>query len=137
MPLIRIFQKSGKKINTILKAEKEHGPRSLICILNLWLAGKENDRLEGIPSPRPRLPSRVGLEGADAGAKSSQLRKAGFGGAEQGSAVLSVRRHSLSPDGRIRTKALIIWLIKAGSILPKLEPAAEMKPLVSSPSFPS
>lgn len=79
-------------------------------------------------SPRHQLPSRVGLEGDDLGVKSLQPRKAGFGGAALGCAVLSVQQFSRSPDGRIYTKALIVWFIKAGSVLTKIEqPGAQMK----------
>lgn len=78
-------------------------------------------------SPRHQLPSRVGLEGDDLGVRSLQLRKAGFGGAAQGWAVLSVQQHTPSPDGRIYTKALIVWFVKAGSILTKTEPRAQPK----------
>lgn len=49
--------------------------------------------------------------------------------------LLSVQRYDLSPDDRIYTKALIIWFVKAGSILAKLEPAADAN-TVSSPSIP-
>lgn len=45
----------------------------------------------------------------------------------QGCAVLSVQQYTRSPDGRIYTKALIVWLIKAGSILTKTEPRAQLK----------
>lgn len=78
-------------------------------------------------SPWHQLLSRVGLEGHDLGVRSSQLRKAGFGGAVQGCAVLSVQQYTHSPDGRIYTKALIVWLIKAGSILTRTEPRAQLK----------
>lgn len=64
-----------RKINVILKAEKKYGPRSLVCILNLWLTGKEKDCLERFFCPQHQLPSRVGLEGDDPGAQSLQPRK--------------------------------------------------------------
>lgn len=77
--------------------------------------------------PWHQLLSRIGLEGDDLGVRSLQLRKAGFGGAVQGCAVLSVQQYTRSPDGRIYTKALIVWLIKAGSILTKIEARAQLK----------
>lgn len=86
-------------------------------------------------SPWHQLPSRVGLEGDDLGVKSLQLRRAGFGGAAQGCAVLSVQQYSRSPDGRVYTKALIVWFIKAGSILTKIEQRAQTK--TPFPALPS
>lgn len=115
------FSEERKEKKYDFEGWKKPGPRSLVCILKFCLTGKENDwQISFSPTP-VAVPYWAG--GDDLGVRSLQLRKAGFGGAAQG----CVQQHTHSPDGRIYTKALIVWFIKAGSILTKIEPRAQLK----------
>lgn len=114
------FSEEWKENKYDFEGWKKLAPRSLICVLNICLTGKENDWAMSLSLAPVAVRGWAG--GRWSGCEELAADKSRVWGSCAGLGCAVRAAAERSPDGRIYTKALIVWLIKAGSILTKTAP---------------